>query len=390
MSGTLLVKTVVAVLGSALFTFAFLFFKNKRKELALVVISIGVGIVVSEFLLRIFLSQVSSHDKMFEYDPWLGWKFIANAKGEITYPGGVRNFVEINAMGFRDHAPSPDKEKKLMVLGDSFVSNISVKDNEVFTEIMEDELSEYDVLNFGVNGYGQVQEYLLAEQWIRNIKPEIIILMLYVQNDFTDNVGAYWSYSRPYASLESKDSVLVIHPQLKNQRSDTRDTLGIFSESHLNILINRGLNNLLGETPAYTPEDFYSCQWPNSEKQESMFRITGKLLVKISNLGMENDVPVVFALAPSIIQVEDDLWRSLTAKERAAKMNCVRTAPNDRLMQFARDNNLLMLDLLPVFLAESKKNVKLYHPVEQHWTKEGNRVVADALLDFLRSTSLLR
>ena len=223
-------------------------------------ISIGVGIVVSEFLLRIFLPQVSSHDKMFEYDPWLGWKFIANAKGEITYPGGVRNFVEINAMGFRDHAPSPDKEKKLMVLGDSFVSNISVKDNEVFTEIMEDELSEYDVLNFGVNGYGQVQEYLLAEQWIRNIKPEIIILMLYVQNDFTDNVGAYWSYSRPYASLESKDSVLVIHPQLKNQRSDTRDTLGIFSESHLNAktifipqVLNVDLLSKTGGTYSWTP-----------------------------------------------------------------------------------------------------------------------------------------
>ena len=31
-----------------------------------------------------------------------------------------------------------------------------------------------------------------------------------------------------------------------------------------------------------------------------MFRIMGELLLKIANLGKENDVPVVFALAPSI------------------------------------------------------------------------------------------
>ena len=125
-------------------------------------------------------------------------------------------------MGFRDHAPSANKKRKLLVLGDSFVSNISVKDNEVFTEIMEDQLKKYDVLNFGVSGYGQVQEYLLLQQLIKTIKPDIVLLIIYVQNDFTDNIGPYWGYSRPYASLEGEDSILVIHPQSKNQQDKNR------------------------------------------------------------------------------------------------------------------------------------------------------------------------
>ena len=56
--------------------------------------------------------------------------------------------------------------------------------------------------------------------------------------------------------------------------------------------------------------EFYSCQYPNPERQDLMFRIMGELLRKIANLGKENDVPVVFALAPSIVQIEDELWES--------------------------------------------------------------------------------
>ena len=391
MSTPFIVKCLIAILGIGLITSAFLFFKKKRKEITLLAVSTVIAIIICEFFLRIFLPQISNHEKMFDYDATLGWKFIPNSKGIVIYPGGIRNPIETNSMGFRDHAPSANKKRKLLVLGDSFVSNISVKDNDVFTEIMEGQLEKYDVQNFGVSGYGQVQEYLLLQQWIKIIKPDIVLLIIFVQNDFTDNIGPHWRYTRPYATLESEDSILVIHPQPKNQQDkNAKDSLGIFSESHLNILITRSLNKLFPETDSlYTPHEFYTCQWPTPESHDLRFRIMGELLLKIANLGKENGVPVVFALAPSNVQIEDELWESFVKKNQKNQKKYLRTLPNDRLMEFARRNHLLMLDFFPLLLQESRRNVKLYHHVEQHWTKEGNRVVANALLDYLESKSLI-
>jgi hypothetical protein len=391
MASTLSIKIIIVLIGITTITLALLFFKKKRKEIILVAFSIGIAIAICEVLLRIFLPQISNHVRMFEADPTLGWKFISNGKWKIVYPGGIRNVIEINSMGFRDHSPPADKKRKLLVLGDSFVSNISVKDDEVFTEVMEDQLQNYDVLNFGVVGYGQVQEYLLLQKWIKEIKPDVVLLIIYFGNDFIDNIGAYWGISRPYASLEGQDSVLVIHPeshpQSKNQQSDS---LGIFANSHLNILLTRSLNKIVQEyDSSLAPPEFYSCQWPVSERQDLMFRIMGELLLKIANLGKENDVPVVFALAPSLVQIKDELWESFLKKNIIYQKKFLRSLPNDRLMEFSKRHDLLMLDLFPRLHQESKTNVNLYHPVEQHWTKEGNRVVANALIDYLESRSLI-
>jgi hypothetical protein len=256
---------------------------------------------------------------------------------------------------------------------------------------MEHQLKNYDVLNFGVVGYGQVQEYLLLQKWIKEIKPDVVLLIIYFGNDFIDNIGAYWGISRPYASLEGQDSVLVIHPeshpQSKNQQNDS---LGVFANSHLNILITRSLNKIVQEyDSSLAPPEFYSCQWPVSERQDLMFRIMGELLLKIANLGKENDVPVVFALAPSLVQIKDELWESFLKKNIIYQKKFLRSLPNDRLMEFGKRHDLLMLDLFPQLHQESKTNVDLYHPVEQHWTKEGNRVVANALIDYLESASLI-
>ncbi len=114
-----------------------------------------------------------------------------------------------------------------------------------------------------------------------------------------------------------------------------------------------------------------------------------KLLLKIVAFGKERNMPVVLALAPSIIQIEDEVWKSLLDEYHEVEENYSRSLPNDRLMKFAEMNNLMMLDLFPILRKESKKNKKLYHAVEQHWTKEGNQVVAMSLMQYLKAKALI-
>ncbi len=385
--------TVYTLIFIGIIILSLIFFKNKRKEIWLIIVSCVFALIIGETFLRIFLPQIAEHNKLFEYDEILGWKFVPNKKAEIIYPGEIRNTVKINSQGFRDHAPSAEKKNKLMVVGDSFVSNISVKDNEVFTEIMEVELKNCDVLNFGVNGYGQVQEYLLLQKWIDKIKPDAIILMIYLQNDLTDNTGNYWLYERPSASFGGEDSLLEIKSQSKiRPLQNTQKSPNIFSNSHLYRLISSTVKKrgLFTETDSlYTPPEYYSCRWPVSEDYNSMYRIMEALLLKIVSLGKEKDIPVVFVLAPSIIQIEDEVWKLFLEKYVEIEKNYNRSLPNEILMHVAHKNNLYMIDLFPMLKEESQKQVKLYHTYEQHWTKEGNRIVADCIINYLKSHSLI-
>lgn len=74
-------------------------------------------------------------------------------------------------------------------------------------------------------------------------------------------------------------------------------------------------------------------------------------------------------------------------KEKPKTMS--RSLPNDKLIQFANKHDLLMFDLLPRLISEAKKGKTLYNPKEQYWNSDGNRVVAQALLAYLKTKSLV-
>jgi hypothetical protein len=388
MNNTMIIKGGIIILIVVIVILCLIFVRNKRKEIILVLISSGIALIVGEFALRSFLPQTTDYGHMIAYDSTLGWKFISNGRGVMAHRGKPPNEIVTNSLGFRDHAPSEKKKNKIMVLGDSFVANIALEDKEVFTEIMEDQLKEYDVLNFGVSGYGQVQEYLLLKKWIDVIDPDVVILVVYLQNDFANNMGTQGLYARPSASLEGSDSVLSIHKQSLDPKNKT-GFHNLFSKSHVNWLVTRAINNIFPTADSSYMTEVYTCQSPIPDDHRVAFKIMEGLLVKIAQLGKEKNVPIIFALAPSILQVDDELWKLFLEQNSFRKKKYIRSSPNDRLMQFAKEKGLLMLDLLPVFLKAEQRNVKCYHPVEQHWTKEGNEVVANVLIDYLKDSALI-
>jgi hypothetical protein len=372
-------------------------------RIGLAVVSLIFSIFIAEVGLKLFYPQIMEHDQMFEADPHLGWRFIPNRTGSIVFPGEANLYIRTNSLGFRDNAlPSAnEKPRKLLVLGDSFVSNIAVPDNDVFTEVMERQLRNTAVLNFGVNGYGQVQSYLTLREWFERVNPDLMILMITVRNDFEDNIGSSWLYPRPYASWNG--GTLHIHPPAPVQPRKASETFWkVYRRSHFFQLLDRELNPLIvkfskaskatndHEPSFYTPPEFYLCRSEPSEKTQLMYRTMEELLLRIAGYARERGVPLVFAIGPSMLQVDDQLWSSTLQRFGERPEHYVRSLPNDRLMQFAAKNDLLMMDLLPILESETKKGRVLYFPRDDHWNSEGNHVVAHALLEYLRSKSLIQ
>ncbi len=125
----------------------------------------------------------------FLYDPRLGWRNIPGWQGS-TFGGEVR----INAKGLRDRDHPYDKPpgmKRLLVLGDSFTWGFGVDQRAMFTEVLERRLvrdgKNWEIINTGVVGWGNDQEYLfLIDEGLR-YEPDIVLLAFYTGNDMTDN-----------------------------------------------------------------------------------------------------------------------------------------------------------------------------------------------------------
>jgi hypothetical protein len=78
-----------------------------------------------------------------------------------------------------------------------------------------------------------------------------------------------------------------------------------------------------------------------------LFKLTEQLIAKIAATARQQKTPVVFALAPSLVQVEDQLWTDFLDVTHGRESAFSRSAPNDRLMKFSHEYNLKMCDLLP-------------------------------------------
>ncbi len=111
------------------------------------------------------------------------------------------------------------------------------------------------------------------------------------------------------------------------------------------------------------------------------------LLTKISEEAYSQNIIPIFALAPSIFQVNKALWSELLVPKYDQNQNYDKSYPNKRMTTFANENNLFMIDLLPTLNSAYDEGYILYNKKEQHWTEKGNEIVAYTLQSFIDSIS---
>jgi lysophospholipase L1-like esterase len=152
-----------------------------------------------------------------EPDNILGWRLKKNFSHTYSQvdAAGQKYKATINTdeKGFRRFLEVNNKKKiKVLVIGDSFVADPYVDDKKMWFSVMAQDLNikmrnfNFDVYAGGGGGYGTIQEYLLLEEVLKDLKPDIFILN-FCSNDFNNNsyeIEKEWSgfnqtWRRPYA-----------------------------------------------------------------------------------------------------------------------------------------------------------------------------------------------
>jgi hypothetical protein len=233
-----------------------------------------------------------------------------------------------------------------------------------------------------------VQEYLLLQQKTDEVDPDVIILVVYIRNDFTENVGEQWvPYPRPVA-VWNEDSTIELAPPPPPRLAQPYSPLHFYKQLHLNELINNTLSmipyRMSGRhAPSVrTPPELYLCRRDLSPDTRRLYRIMEQMLLKIQSLVAAKHKPLILVLAPSMVQADGELMSSVLQRYGAREADYSFSLPNDMLMGFAEEHGFEAIDLLPPLRSETRRGKRLYNR-RQHWNAEGNRVVAGVLVEHL-------
>ena len=143
-------------------------------------------------------------------------------------------------------------------------------------------------MNYGVDGYGQVQELLLLDEIFQDVQPKVVVLLIYVRNDFDDNLGELdWirRYARPRCQL-SDDGQLridarVLHPKpvqverFVDQVLDSTRILNLLVGSYRELFVNRNFDAI----PIHRqPSELRYCRKRTGVIEDRSFKITKNLL----------------------------------------------------------------------------------------------------------------
>jgi lysophospholipase L1-like esterase len=334
------------------------------------------------------------------YDPVLGISLIPNMK--VTHERGCfRGEINVNRWAMRDRerelAKSPG-EFRVALVGDSLVEGPQVKADEVMNIRMEKLLQQRgyknaEVLNFGVEGIGTTQEYLMYQQQIRQFHPDVVILA-FVANDVMNNsstlqpkcYGIHTWYC-PYYNLNS-DGDLVLQPVQTRYFNGLRSYLE--EHSLLTYYVERSWARFVNYTP-YTWDGIYLGWQVYSDQPtpewDRAWAVTDKVLARFKK-DVEQDGGKFVIMAPPQLYETDQDWSTWFPKEEGkipATFNP--HVYNQRLADIATQDNI-SLDFLAPYFQDYRDAHHLQHPYfslacDHHYSALGHEVAAEAMVQKL-------
>jgi GDSL-like Lipase/Acylhydrolase family/Protein of unknown function (DUF3772) len=178
---------------------------SARRRLLRALLVLGCLVVTlgaAELLLRIVgyaELHVPPDNVMYGPDAELGWSLVPNASTQAT-SGNRTISVEINSLGLREREFTDARPGTFIFIGDSFTFGYDAERNERFSDLLQQALPQYRMVNAGVSGYGTDQQYLLLQRLWNRVRPQVVVLTVCVDNDRDDNSSSfrYRRYYKPY------------------------------------------------------------------------------------------------------------------------------------------------------------------------------------------------
>jgi len=294
--------------------------------------------------------EVIPERKFYDRDTLLGYRLFPG-KFKLRLKGVHEFTMEHDSWTQRITSPIKDqegiKQPEIWILGSSFTYGWGIDDNETFAWILQSNLTDFKIRNWGVAGYGTIHTYLQLKDAIKKgIKPNSIIIN---HSDYHFGVNTFcnanrralvgWNFlgevNQPYATLNEDKTLNIEHSKIVYDP-------WYFSE--------------------YSALSYYGSvkyeEYVDKNNKLTEIEITRLMYEKIFALCNENQVKVL------LMSMEEDLN---FIKDVSAK------------------NNILFLHNYVNLDEKGNSNM----PYDHHPSAKANKIYAEKLYDYLKNSPLI-
>lgn len=283
---------------------------------------------------------------------------------ELLFRVKPKSRSDINTLGYREREVSTEKSRpRILVYGDSFIMANNILQGESIPARMDAALDAYEVLNFGISGYGPDQLLLRAEKEVSLIQPDILILSIFAGNDLAD--------------LLANELFVIDNKKVKksNENIVTRSLPFFRTEMLLRMVFYKQFlptetETILRDTLVFD-ETVHVSEFSNDE-QEKLEYLLPHVLGEWKKLAAARSIPLHILLIPS--------WRG-THEEPAIFENEALIAKYCHMLEIP------LLDARELVLSNGPK--ELYDQSYRHLNARGAALLADALVNKLKQDGVI-
>ncbi len=288
----------------------------------------------------------------------------------------------VDTYGFRNRWPWPE-QAEIVAVGDSLTFGLGVQNDQAWPAIVQRDLGK-PLISLGLVGAGPQQYLRLYETFGAKLRPKLVLVGIYAQNDFWDagmfdqwqrtgvgdNYMVWRNFGRPLRYTFS-----LRHP------IETAE--GVFRAHVYPVLRSSYLYNLVramrgGDAQAVGPAkamdfpdggrmqffvDDFLIKTVGARRDAPEFRLVLDALQRLHGLATKQGARVLMVLLPS----KEEVYLPLTGESLPDPALALRQAFDEAGISY--------LDLVPTFREHAKKGERLFFEVDTHPNERGYALI---------------
>lgn len=299
--------------------------------------------------------------KIFIPDHVLGNKLIPNVT-EYVFTSDFCVIYKTNSMGLREKEIEDTAKFKILFLGDSFTFGVGIPYGSRFSDLIEKEIKNVYTINSGVPGYGIHQMYLWLRGYGMNLKPNLVICSI-IPLDLDRSI---------YKKIEDSPHLLISKQENEHHENKILYLANSFKKISDRLLIKSYFYSMVKVKIRIIQMLFYLKErdkkfWDvikkngdrgrykitTDEQREMVKEESSKIFIDFKDMCDRAQVKFL------VVNISKESLPWLTA--------------------FFLKHNIEFLDLSP----QLKKNSNINFEIDPHYNRNGHRIIADLLVDYI-------